>query len=306
MDFIKYQSLKQLGRKEVQGISVGDVYLFTKLDGSNAQTFLDKETNTVRACSRNRIVSLENEHMGLCYYVNTNENIQKFHKENPDLRLYGEWLVKHTISGYQDDAWDRFYVFDVTRNLGNSEVEYLPYEEYKPLLEKYGIEHVPLIAKLSNPSEQDIVSYLDKATFLLKDGEIAEGLVAKNYEYTNYKGAVIWAKYINPKFTNGSTKHKKIAQKGNAEKFIIDEYATQHLIEKEFAKIVTDVGEWHPKFINRLFHTVYYCVVTEELNDELWNIMKKFKNPSIDFNSVREMVKYKVRDVMGDKLINKG
>ena len=168
------------------------------------------------------------------------------------------------------------------------------------------MEYIPLITKLENPTEADITKYIEQSTFCLKDGFEPEGLVAKNYNFTNRFGRILWAKYINPNFTNGSSKHKKIIDLGSVEKFIIDEFATEHLIEKEFAKIVNEVGEWSPKLINRLFHTVYYCIITEELDGfTMWSIMKRFKNPNIDFNNIKNTVAIKIRKVMGDRLINK-
>lgn len=33
-------------------------------------------------------------------------------------------------------------------------VKYLSYEEYKPLLEEFGIDYIPLIKKLDNPTQK--------------------------------------------------------------------------------------------------------------------------------------------------------
>lgn len=303
MSFLKYQSLKQLGKKDVEGINNGVVYLFSKLDGTNANTFTHNQE--VRTGSRNRMLSIQSDNAGFCAYINQAKNIQQFHKDNPKLRLFGEWLVPHTIRDYKNDAWNKFYIFDVVEDIKFSQgtIRYLTYEEYQPLLEKYDLDYIPLITKLKNPTESDIAKYIKDATFCLEDGKEPEGIVVKNYNYTNNHGNIIWAKYINPNFTNGSTRHKKVIDKGSAEEYILDTFATQHLIEKEFAKIKNEVGKWHPKHINRLFHTVYFCILTEELSDSLWYIMKAYKNPNINFNEIRLGVQTKVREVMGDILI---
>lgn len=302
MSFIKYQSLKRLGKSEVNEINNGTVYLFSKLDGTNASTFIHNDK--VRAGSRKRMLDCENDNAGFCAYIESSKKVQEFHEDYPSLRLYGEWLVPHTVKDYQDDAWKKFYVFDVVEGKNEDDLRYLTYEEYQPLLEEYNIDYIPLIAKLENPSESDIVQYIKDATFCLKAGAEPEGVVVKNYNFTNRFGRVVWAKYINPNFTNGSTKHKKVLEVGSVEQAIIDKFATEHLIEKEYAKIVNEVGSWHPKLINRLFHTVYYCIVTEEIKDCLWQLMKEFKNPTINFNNIKVMTSKKIRDVMGDKLIN--
>lgn len=270
---------------------------------SNGNSYL--VDNEVKAGSRNRELDCGNDNAGFCAYVESNKQIQQFHRDYPNLRLYGEWLVPHTVRDYKDNAWRKFYVFDVAEGKDEDGLRYLTYEEYQPLLERYNIDYIPLIAKLENPSESEIAKYIKEATFCLKEDCEPEGIVAKNYDFINRFGKTVWAKYINPNFTNGSTKHKKVLDIGSVEQFIIDEFVTQHLVEKEFAKILNEVGEWHPKLINRLFHTVYYCVITEELDGAtMWNIMKRFKNPTINFNSVKIMSGQKIREIMGDRLIS--
>ena len=43
MQFTKYQHLERLGTTEVEGIEVGEVYVFPKLDGTNASVWVDAE-----------------------------------------------------------------------------------------------------------------------------------------------------------------------------------------------------------------------------------------------------------------------
>ena len=59
-------------------------------------------------------------------------------REYPQLRLYGEWLVPHTLKIYHECAWRNFYVFDVM-----SGDEYLHYDDYSKILSTHGIEYMP-------------------------------------------------------------------------------------------------------------------------------------------------------------------
>ena len=80
-----------------------------------------------------------------------------FLKSHPELRLYGEYLVPHTLKTYYDEAWNKFYVFDVVNESG-----YLPYEEYKAMLDEYDIEYIPPLCKIVNPVFDNLVELLDK------------------------------------------------------------------------------------------------------------------------------------------------
>lgn len=69
------------------------------------------------------------------------------------------------------------------------EPRYLPYEEYQPLLEQYGLNYIPPLKIIENPREQDIYDLLPTNTFLIEDGKgSGEGVVIKNYAYKNPYG----------------------------------------------------------------------------------------------------------------------
>ena len=69
--------------------------------------------------------------------------IHEFLADHPYLRLYGEWLVPHTLKTYQSDAWKKFYIFDVYYD---SEHRFMGYEDYRELLEEYDLEYIPCIS----------------------------------------------------------------------------------------------------------------------------------------------------------------
>ena len=120
--FVKYQHLERFGTAETEGIEFGECYVFPKIDGTNASVWYENEQ--IKAGSRNRELSLEKDNAGFFEWVIQNKAIQEFLQEHSDLRLFGEWLVPHSLKTYRDDAWRRFYVFDVMRG-----DDYLHFEE---------------------------------------------------------------------------------------------------------------------------------------------------------------------------------
>ena len=144
MEFKKYQHLERFGNDEVEGIELGKLYIFPKLDGTNAQVWLDDEGN-IKAGSRNRELTLEKDNAGFYKFILENENIKKYLEKHPTHRLYGEFLVPHSLKTYREDAWRRFYIFDVCLDKEDDTVEYIPYDLYKPLVEEFELDYIPPI-----------------------------------------------------------------------------------------------------------------------------------------------------------------
>ena len=202
MEFKKYQHLERFGTTEVQNIELGVCYIFPKLDGTNASVWKD-ENGITKAASRNRELTLERDNAGFYKWVSNNSNINSFLFNNPNCRLYGEWLVPHSLKTYRDDAWRKFYVFDVVRDDGS----YVPYEKYVDALIKHGIDYVPLIAKIKNPSEEKLYQFLAASSYLIQDGKgLGEGIVIKNYEFVNNYGRTTWAKIVGQEFKDEKAK----------------------------------------------------------------------------------------------------
>jgi len=290
MEFLKYQHIERLGAVETNGIEEGMCYIFPKIDGTNSQLFLDN--SELMAGSRNRQLSLDNDNAGFYNWAIEQQNIIAFHKKYPHLRLYGEWLVPHTLKTYTKDAWNKFYVFDVMDGEA-----YLNYEVYKVLLDEFDIEYIPPICKIQNPTYERLVNQLEKNGYLIEDGKgTGEGIVIKNYDYKNKFGRTVWAKIVKNEF---KTKHAKVGdvceikESKLIEQEIVNKYVTLSLIEKEHAKINTEDG-WTSKQIPRLLNTVYYCLIKEEA----WNFIKENKNPVINFKTLYHFVTIKIKELM--------
>lgn len=298
--FKKYMHVEKFGNNAVQGIELGECLIMPKIDGINASVWL--VDGVVHAGSRNRELSAEHDKAGFFAFAKNNKNIKKMLTMNPGLRLYGEWLVPHSLKTYTGRAWQlldarfnflrHFYVFDVLDDVTET---FLPYNIYQPLLEEYRIDYIPAMSIINNASYDNLLVELENFKFLIRDGEgFGEGIVIKNYDFTNDLGRTVWAKIVSNVFKERHLKEmgpteKKIRE--TIEQKIADRYVDSHLISKVYAKIVNEEKGWNSKYIPRLLNTVYYDLI----NEELWDIVKKMKNPTIDFKVLFGLVVVKIK-----------
>lgn len=296
MEFRKYQHLERVGTDEVDGIEIGECLVFPKIDGTNGSVWMDSEGN-IKAGSRNRELTLDNDNAGFYAYVLQNENIKRYLSKHPNHRLYGEFLVPHSLRTYRDDAWRKFYVFDVCVDKDSESVEYIPYSIYAKFLDDEGIDYIPPIAKITNGNYEVFLKALEKNDFLIKDGQgVGEGIVIKNYDFYNKYKRQTWAKLVTTEFKEKHVKAMgcpELKAQEIVEQKIIDEFCTSAFIDKEYAKIVNEMEGWTSKYIPMLFGRVF----SELVKEETWNIIKKYKNPKIDYKTLNTLVIHKVKQV---------
>jgi hypothetical protein len=149
---------------------------------------------------------------------------------------------------------------------------------------------------IENPTREDLFQYLNMNKYLIKDGHgVGEGIVIKNYNFFNQYGRQTWAKIINDEFKNKTVKKiRNINLTENViETKIVSKYVTKSLVEKEYAKIVTESDGWSSKYIHRLLNTVFHCLITEES----WNFVKEFKNPTINFKILNSISNQRVKEL---------
>ena len=301
MEFNRYQHIERFGTDEVDGIEIGKCYVFYKIDGTNGQVYLDKEGN-LKAGSRNRVLTLDNDNAGFYQYVLDNKKIKEYLLKHKNHRLYGEWLVPHSLKTYRYDAWKKFYIFDIAlHNDEDDSEEYIPYEIYKPMLDEAELDYVPPLAIIKNPAEENLYKCLEKTgQFLVEDGKgKGEGIVIKNYDFYNKYGRQTWAKIVCNEFKETHAKAMgadEINSKKVIEEVIVNEYCTEAFIEKEYAKIVNDKNGWKSQYIPELFGRVY----SELIKEEAWHFVKKFKYPKINFRLLNVLVINKIKLVKSE------
>ena len=304
-DFPKYQHLERHGREIVGSIDIGKVYVFPKMDGTNAR--IGFSSSSPRHCeiiagSRHRILSLEGDNAGFAHWCSeeihrnalvyfATEVAQRVNVTLEDIVIYGEWLVPHTFKQYHDSAWRRFWIFDVFDKVSG---KYIPYEEYSDVDGAGEVDIVPPLCVITNPSIDQLAKCLNETnTFMVKEGAgVGEGIVLKNYGWVNTWGKQVWAKMIHHEF-----KHNHLRVQGPPELVgdpqvewkIAESCVTGALCKKELAKLEQSLCELdgtpaaRGKLIPAILSSVYHCIVTEEL----WDQLKKFKNPVIDFKKLQ-------------------
>lgn len=299
MDFLRYIHLERLGNDEAQGIEFGECWIFPKLDGTNASLWWN---DGLHAGSRNRHLSAEADNAGFYQASISDERYRHFFKRFGHLRLFGEWLVPHAFQGYRQEAWRKFYIFDVSGDNGSGDGEhFLPYQSYEPLLKEYGLDYVIPQCKIINPTYDALLHELKQNHYLCEDGKgPGEGIVLKNYGFYNQYKRQVWGKLVSNEYKEQHTKFHGVAEKTfgrSVEEKIVELFVTDALIDKEHAKIVNEMGGWNSRYIPRLFHTVFYCTIKEEM----WEILRKLGNKiTVNFGALQALTIQRIKEYRKD------
>ncbi|MDY6957692.1 MAG: RNA ligase family protein [Halobacteriota archaeon] len=313
--FRKYDHVERWGHPDTEGIEIGTVHVFPKLDGTNASVWKVSDAQNVKiGCgSRTREVGIYDENgwrdnAGFAKWAQQNQAFIDLFTQFPEWHLYGEWLVPHTLRTYRDEAWHRFYVFDVYDKTQN---KYIPIEDYKEVLSNFNIDLIDSLCIFNNPTEEQLRREVEHNYYLIKDGHGAgEGIVVKNYDWKNIYGRQPWAKIVRNEFKEENKRAFGSPEKRGSfqvEAAIAEEYVTSALVAKERAKVKYAIMEENGvtqnvelthrgQIIPRLLQTVYHAVVTEEI----WTAVRKYKDPTIDFNKLRKHVIHYTKKHAGD------
>lgn len=302
-EFFKYQHVGKLGTQETEGLLEGECYIFPKLDGTNASVWFS-EKKGIQCGSRTRLLSEGADNASFWKFVNNSTDLIAFFYKYPNLRLFGEWLVPHTIKNYKDDAWRKFYIFDVLD--GETAI---PFEEYVELLDEFNLDVIEPQLIFVNPRLEDIYKLLEENTFLMKDG-IGEGLVVKRYDFINKFGRQTWGKLVRTAFKEENQKVFGGDQGGFLiEEEIVRKFLTKEFLEKEKWKVInysvhgnkfTDPDwdgnqYWNNKMIPEYLGRVWHEFIKDEIND----ILKKTKNPTINFRLLNQLVLREAKMAIG-------
>ena len=78
------------------------------------------------------------------------------------------------------------------------------------------------------------------------------------------------------------------------EEKIVEEFVTDALVTKNHAKINNDNNGWRSQYIPELFNRVFHDLIQEEM----WEILKKHKDPMINFRTLKALTIAKVKTTM--------
>ena len=288
MEFKKYLEVERLGKEDVEGILFGECVIFSKIDGTNASVWLDKD-GIIQCGSRNRQISLEKDNLGFCSYINKtlHPKIEKLLKVYPDYRLYGEYLKPHTLKDYRDSMWDKFWIFDVFKD----DIP-LHYKEYRFILQEYGLDYIVPYKTITNPSMEQLMTLMERNTRGMKPGTFGEGIVIKNLLYKNKFGRLVYGKIVRDEFKEANAKvfgPPKI--KGPKQDEI--EFTEKFIIRSRIDKLLAKLQELEYKAkIPRFLETLYHEVIEEEL----YGFVNR-SNKILNFNLLRYLVFKKAKEL---------
>lgn len=297
--FIKYPKIHRLGKDETLGILQHEVVLQEKVDGANVSIWIDDD-GKIHTASRNREVDAG--FRGFVEYVKGHSGILKLLNDHPHYRLYGEWLVRHTIS-YNETAYERFYLFDI---LDHRKVEddglagaFLPMQEVVAVGDYYELD-MPQVFAVGKFTPEQIEEYAGESSL----GDVGEGVVIKAKNFINQFGDHSYAKVVTPQFTEsnaitfgGNNKYSETYH----EMYFVNKYATLSRVKKIVHKLESELGRGlDKKDTPRILNTCYHDMISEEA----WDIAKHMakKNVGLNFRQLQRLASKKFVQIYHDLL----
>lgn len=300
-DFKRYPKIHRLGKDEVEGILTGTVHVEEKIDGANAQIWM--KDGKIHCGSRNNTLCKDvmnptegtNYFNGFVEWCAKEEGIKELFVKHPTMRLYGEWLVQHSIH-YNALSYKKFYLFDITRTEEDKE-EFLPRSKVKEIGEEYKLLMPKVHGSFINPPIEELKAYVGKSEL----GTTGEGVVLKNLDYRNKFGELSYAKIVSSKFLEsnaivfgGNNKHSD----SYWEMYITNKYITLARVQKIMQKLQPLIDKTLDlEHIPRISNTVYHDMITEEI----WEIQKKAHN--INFRTLSRCCSKKAIQIYKDVLL---
>ena len=287
--FKKYDKVERWDHaSEVDGILDGWCYIQEKLDGANTSAWRDG--NIIAVGKRSQEIArldLTDNHWevgdafrGYVDYVFKNPCYSAFFNDCPELRLYQEWLVKHTLD-YFPQVMGAAYVFDIFDDVAG---KFLSPDAWIALAEVYHLPFIPIIDKIYKPTFDQLRRIVNERGSQFRDGNM-EGIVEKNYEFENKWGNRPFMKMVHRDFFET---HKVVFNVGDKKESvewqICTSFITRARVRKIVNSIVDDGKELSMRIIPEVLGRMYHDLIIEDV----WQIVtKKFKGATINFNQLR-------------------
>lgn len=286
---IPYPKIRHLNSEECEGILQWDVYIQEKLDGSNLQIAYLEWWLVI--WSRTQVIyhswkSWKEFRWAQDYVLNHVWILQLF-KDNPNYRLFGEYLVKHTIV-YPEQYYNKFYMFDIL-----DWDDFLDIDTVYAIATKYNIE-TPILLHKWKADEELIKGLLWKSALWV----VWEWVVIKNPTFINKFMNKQYAKVVRPEF-----KEANQIVFWNYNKWDVEmEFATKFITEARLLKIINKIEQNENRKIYikdtpKVLWLCYYDAFTEEL---WWFAWKK----KINFLELQKKCWQRCRFLFHERLNN--
>ena len=234
---------------------------------------------------------------GFVDYVQSHIGLVKLFRDHPTYRLYGEWLVKHTIP-YSETSYRKFYLFDIVEVKDGEEVE----EFFEPLsiyeiADEYGIDTPKSFGMFENPTLEELKELVGQSDI----GEKGEGIVIKNMDFRDKWENHNFAKIVTETFAEdnavtfgGNNKHSD----SYWEIYIANKYVTLARVQKIMHKVEPTIDRrLDMQHIPQICGMVHNDIMTEEI----WEIQKKVTG-TLSFKTLNRIIFKKAKQVYVDIL----
>lgn len=157
-----------------KSFEVGDIIqITTKIDGANASIAWDDTSKKLEIFSRTNLLNTSNNLRGFYDYIKVNVEPKLDLSEYPNLVIFGEWLVSHTVV-YNKEAYCKWRVYDIW---DKSKQNYLSQDDVKKFCLENGIEYIEELYNGPFISWEHCKSFMNKS---IAYGPDQEGIVVKN------------------------------------------------------------------------------------------------------------------------------
>lgn len=291
MGYRAYPKIHRLGKEETDGILDNELIVQEKVDGANCSIFeLDGK---VRCGTRTRMLPEDDSFNGFQEAVRANFQLAMFFSREPNKILYGEWLVKHTIT-YNEEAYRKIYLFDIYDTVKD---EWSTQDEVREWAEFLNLEY-PHIFATGKLTEEQIQEYVGKSMI----APAGEGVVLKAQGFVNKFGDHCYAKVVHQKFKEsnaivfgGNNKHSETYW----EMYVVNKYCTTGRVRKIMQKLQSETERrLDMEHTSQIAGTCYHDLITEEI----WEIVKKV--PALDFKRLQGLCYRKFIQIYHDILNN--
>lgn len=278
----KYMDIERLQVKNSVAFNVGENIVITeKVDGANCSfTYSD---DGIIAFSRKNILDANNTLRGFWNLTQSMpvEAVKEL-TDNGRYIIFGEWLVKHTIS-YPDSRFNKMYMFDVWDTINeywmSHDFVYSTYEKAKTL--GLDIEFVPIIYKGTFTSWENLMKYV--GTTFLDATPCGEGIVVKSQDrLTNPTNRLpIYLKIVAEKFSEVS--HTKapvdpeVLAKKEAERELVGTIVTERRTQKLLEKLIDEniiPADWDEKTMGLIAKNINKLMFEDCMKEEKETVLK--------------------------------
>jgi len=205
IDYIREEDLV-IGKKEdgtdavrpknTGAFEPGDlIQITTKIDGANASIAWDETTGKLEVFSRTNLLDKPGALRGFYDYVKTEVEPKLDMSKHPDIVVFGEWLVPHSVS-YNKEAYGKWYVYDIwNKKLGG----YMAQSVVSGFCREYHLNYAEELYYGPFVSWDHCRSFIGKSKAY---GPEQEGVVVKNQTklYDETRGAPAYIKIVDEKF----------------------------------------------------------------------------------------------------------